>query len=238
MNIIITGASRGLGYSMAECFAKEGHNLYLTARNEVSLYHALGSLMGRFPEQQIRAKAFDLSLKEDAVGFGNWILDQQTEVDILINNAGNFTPGSIYNEPEGTLEKMLDINLFSAYHLTRALLPAMMKRKRGHIFNICSIAAFAAYPNGGSYSISKFALSGFSKNLREELKPYGIKVTGIYPGAVYTDSWSGSGVDPDRIMKPSDIAETILQITKLSPQALVEEVVMRPLLGDIGGVDG
>jgi short-subunit dehydrogenase len=233
MNIIITGASRGLGYTLTESFAKEGHNLYLTARNEVSLYHALESLMGRFPDQQIRAKAFDLSLKEGAIGFGNWILDQHADVDILINNAGNFIPGSIYNEPDGTLEKMLGINLFSAYHLTRVLLPAMMKRKSGHIFNLCSIAAFAAYPNGGSYSISKFALSGFSKNLREEMKPYGIKVTGIYPGAIYTDSWSGSGVDPNRIMKPSDIAETILQITKLSPQALVEDLVIRPLLGDL-----
>jgi short-subunit dehydrogenase len=233
MNIIITGASRGLGFALAENFAKDGHNLYLTARNEVNLYHALESLMGRFPDQRIKAKAFDLSLKPGAVGFGNWVLEQQAEVDVLINNAGNFIPGSIYNEAEGTLEKMLDINLFSAYHLTRVLLPAMMKRKQGHIFNLCSIAAFAAYPNGGSYSISKFALSGFSKNLREEMKPYGIKVTGIYPGAVYTDSWSATDVHPNRIMKPSDIADTILQITKLSPQAVVEDLVIRPLLGDV-----
>jgi short-subunit dehydrogenase len=233
MNIIITGASRGLGYTLAETFAKEGHNLYLTARNEVSLYHALESLMGRFPNQRIKAKAFDLSLKEGSAGFGSWILDQQADVDILINNAGNFIPGSIYNEAEGVLENMLGINLFSAYHLTRALLPSMMKRKSGHIFNVCSIAALAAYPNGGSYSISKFALSGFSKNLREEMKPYNIKVTGIYPGAIYTDSWSGSGVDPNRIMKPSDLAETILQISKLSPAALVEDIVIRPLLGDL-----
>jgi len=131
------------------------------------------------------------------------------------------------------LEEMLAVNLMSAYHLTRVLLPSMIQRKSGHIFNLCSIAAFAAYANGGSYSISKFALSGFSKNLREEMKPYGIKVTGIYPGAIYTDSWSGSGVDPNRIMKPSDIADTILQISKLSPQAVVEDLVIRPLLGDL-----
>ncbi len=233
MNIIITGASRGLGLTLAETFAREGHNLYLTARNEVSLYNSLQSLMERFPDQTIKAKAFDLSFKEGSAGFGKWILDQQAEVDILINNAGNFIPGSIYNEAEGVLEKMLGINLFSAYHLTRVLLPSMMKRKSGHIFNVCSIAALAAYPNGGAYSISKFALSGFSKNLREEMKPYGIKVTGIYPGAINTDSWAGSGVDPNRIMKPSDLAETILQISKLSSAALVEELVIRPLLGDL-----
>jgi len=233
MKIVITGASRGLGFNMAESFAAEGHDLYLTAHHEVSLYKALESLMSRFPDQHVKAKSFNLGLKESAMDFGRWVLDQGVEPDILINNAGVFEPGRICDEPEGQLENMLNVNLLSAYHLTRVLLPSMMKRKSGHIFNISSIAALQAYPNGGSYSISKFALSGFSKNLREELKPYSIKVTCIYPGAVYTDSWAGSGVDPGRIMKSSDIAETIVQISKLSPQAVVEELVIRPLAGDL-----
>jgi short-subunit dehydrogenase len=233
MKIVITGASRGLGFSMAEAFAAEGHDLFLTARNEVKLYHSLESLMSRFPDQSIKAKPFDLATKQGPRDFGNWVLELGVEPDILINNAGSFEPGLICNEPDGQLEDMLNINLLSAYHLTRVLLPSMMKRKSGHIFNISSIAALQAYPNGGSYSISKFALTGFSKNLRDEMKPYSIKVTCIYPGAVYTDSWSGSGVEPDRIMKPSDIAGTIVQISKLSPQALVEELVIRPLAGDL-----
>ena len=233
MNVIITGASRGLGFSMAEAFAAEGHDLYLTARSEVKLYHALENLQSRFPDQIIKAKPFDLASKQAALDFGNWILEQDVHPDILINNAGSFEPGSIYNEPDGQLENMLNVNLLSAYHITRQLLPSMMKRKSGHIFNISSIAALQAYPNGGSYSISKFALAGFSKNLRDELKPYTIKVTCIYSGAVYTDSWSGSGVSPDRIMKPADIADTIVGISKLSPQALVEELVIRPLAGDL-----
>jgi short-subunit dehydrogenase len=233
MKTVITGASRGLGFSLAEAFAAEGHDLYLTARNEVKLYNALESLMSRFPDQVIKAKPFDLSAKQGALDFGNWVLGQGVEPDILINNAGSFEPGRIIDEPEGQLENMLHVNLLSAYHLTRLLLPSMMKRKSGHIFNMSSIAALQAYPNGGSYSISKFALTGFSKNLREELKPYSIKVTCIYPGAVYTDSWSGSGVDPDRIMKPSDISDTIVQIARLSPQAVVEELVIRPLAGDV-----
>jgi NADP-dependent 3-hydroxy acid dehydrogenase YdfG len=155
------------------------------------------------------------------------------EPDILINNAGTFEPGRVIDEPDGQLEIMLNTNFLSAYHITRILLPSMMKRKSGHIFNMSSIAALQAYPNGGSYSISKFALTGFSKNLREELKPYSIKVTCIYPGAVYTDSWAATGVSPGRIMKPSDIADTIVQISKLSPQAVVEDLVIRPLLGDL-----
>src|SRR5580704_2536494 len=233
MKIVITGASRGLGFSMAEAFAAEGHDLYLTSLNEVKLYNALGSLMGRFPDQVIKAKPFDLGTKQGAMNFGNWVLGLGVEPDILINNAGTFQPGHVNDEPEDQLEDMLHVNLFSAYHLTRILLPSMMKRKSGHIFNISSIAGLQAYPNGGSYSISKFALTGFSKNLREELKPYSIKVTCVYPGAVYTDSWADSGVKPDRIMKPSDIANMVVQISKLSPQALVEELVIRPLAGDL-----
>jgi short-subunit dehydrogenase len=233
MKIVITGASRGLGFSMAEAFAAEGHDLLLTARNEIKLYQGLESLMGRFPDQIIKAKAFDLGSKQGAVDFGNWVLKLGIIPDILINNAGSFEPGRVVDEPDGQMEHMLQVNMLSAYHLTRVFLPALMQRKSGHIFNISSIAGLQAYPNGGSYSVSKFALSGFSKNLREELKPYSIKVTCIYPGAVYTDSWAASGVAPDRIMKSSDIAHTIVQIAKLSPQAVVEELVIRPLAGDL-----
>jgi NADP-dependent 3-hydroxy acid dehydrogenase YdfG len=105
-----------------------------------------------------------------------------------------------------------------------------MKRKSGHIFNISSIA-LQAYPNG-DHIVSANLLAGFSKN-RAMNQAYIIKVPCIYSGAVYTDSWSGSGVSPDRIMKPADIADTIVGISKLSPQALVEELVIRPLAGDL-----
>jgi NADP-dependent 3-hydroxy acid dehydrogenase YdfG len=96
-----------------------------------------------------------------------------------------------------------------------------------------SIAALKAYPNGGAYSISKFALAGFSKNLREELKPHGIKVTTIYSGAVYTDSWKGSGVSEERIMEAADIAKVVYSAAHLTPQATIEEIVIRPQLGDL-----
>ncbi|HNL83516.1 MAG TPA: SDR family oxidoreductase, partial [Chitinophagaceae bacterium] len=173
-----------------------------------------------------------LSKKNDAIEFGNWCL-QFGKPSILINNAGQFIPGSIYNEEDGILEKMIEINLYSAYHLTRAILPSMIKNKEGHIFNICSIASLKAYTNGGSYSISKYALMGFSKNLREELKPFQVKVTTVYPGAVYTDSWSNTGVEENRIMEPNDIAKMVYSASLLSPQACVEDIVLRPQLGDI-----
>ncbi|TCJ13961.1 SDR family oxidoreductase [Flaviaesturariibacter flavus] len=233
MNVVITGASRGIGKAIAETFALHGHNLFLNARTEATLLATAESLRTRFPNVRIETLAADIALPEGARLFGDWVTRHADAIDVLVNNTGTFTPGSISSEPEGALEHMLATNLYSAYHVTRALLPKMMAAKGGHIFTICSIASLQAYPNGGAYSISKFALLGFTKNLREELKPQGIKVTSVMPGAVYTDSWNGSGVSEDRIMKPGDIASLIYTASQLSYAATVEEIVIRPQLGDL-----
>jgi short-subunit dehydrogenase len=233
MNIVVTGASKGIGRAIAEAFAAAGNTLFLCARNEVQLYHAVADIQAQYPSSLIRAIAVDISTKEGVMAFGNWLLQHNVSIDILINNAGQFIPGSIHNEADGLLEQMINTNLYSAYHLTRVLLPGMMERQKGHIFNICSIASLQAYTNGGSYSISKFALMGFSKNLREELKPHHIKVTAVYPGAVYTASWAGSGVAPERIMESADIAAMVVAMSSLSAQAVVEDIILRPQLGDL-----
>jgi short-subunit dehydrogenase len=232
MNVIITGASKGLGKAIAEKFAETGNNLFVCSRNEVELYKMMQEILTKYPQCTIKAKPVDLSVKEEVKSFGNWCL-QFGAPDILINNAGQFIPGSVYNEEEGALEKMIEMNLFGAYHLTRLLLPKMMEAKRGHIFNMCSVASIKAYTNGGAYSISKFALLGFSKNLREEMKPYNIKVTSIIPGAAYTESWASSGIEEKRFMQAKDIAEMVYAASQLSPQACVEEILLRPQLGDI-----
>ena len=237
-NVVITGASRGLGKAFAEKFASNGYNLYLCSRNEVSLYKAMEDLQTRFPLIAIKAKAFDLAVKSEAQAFGKWVLSQGFTIDVLVNNAGSFTQGDILQEEEGALEKMMDVNLYSAYYLTQTLLPKMIQQdlssgSRGHIFNICSIASLQAYANGSAYGISKFALAGFSKNLREIMKPYHIKVSTVYPGAVYTDSWIGSGVSEKRIMEARDIADMVFAASQLSPQATVEDIIIRPQLGDL-----
>ncbi len=233
MHAIITGASRGMGKSIAIAFAEQGYNLVLVARDPVKLEETRSELEIRFPSLKVIAKAFDLQVKEQCDAMGEWVLQSGVSVDVLVNNAGQFVPGSVYNEPEGSLEQMLSINLMSAYHVTRKLVDKMISQKGGHIFNICSIAALKAYANGGSYSISKFALAGFSRNLREEMKPFGIKVTTVYPGAAYTDSWIGSGVERSRIMEAEDIAKMVVASSALSASACVEEIVVRPLLGDL-----
>ncbi|HWC53582.1 MAG TPA: SDR family oxidoreductase [Chitinophagaceae bacterium] len=233
MNVIITGASRGLGKATAELFAAHGHNLYLSSRSETALYKAMEELMMKYPDVTIKAKPFDLSKKENAIALGNWILSLGISIDVLFNNAGSFVPGSVHDEPDGALENQVDTNLYSAYHLTRSLLPKMIQQKNGHIFNMCSVASLKAYKNGGAYSISKFALLGFSKNLREEMMPYGIKVTAVIAGAAYTDSWVSSGIDKKRFMETEDVAKMIYASSQLSPQACVEEILMRPQLGDI-----
>jgi len=232
-NIVITGASKGIGKAIAEAFAAEGANLFLCSRNELSLNTTIKDLRKRFAGSNITAKPFDLSVKQEAVDFGNWVNEHCDSVDILVNNAGSYLPGSVFNEADAVLETMIQTNLYSAYHLTRVLLPRMMAAKKGYIFNICSIAALQAYKNGGSYSISKFALLGFSKNLREEMKPHNIKVTAVSPGAVLTDSWGDYDNSTHRIMEATDIAAMIVAATKLSAAAVVEDIVLRPQLGDL-----
>ncbi len=233
MNAVITGASRGIGRAVAERFAMNGYDLFLSSRKEHGLLQSMEELRSAYPNVTIQGQAFDLSKKDQARLFGEWVLNNSDGIDVLVNNAGSFIPGSISQEEDGALEAMLEINLYTAYHTTRTLLPRMIRQQRGHIFNICSIAALAAYPNGGAYSISKFALLGFTKNLRLELQPHRIRVTAIIPGAVYTDSWKGSGVSESRIMEAGDIASAIFNATQLSPQAVVEEIILRPQLGDL-----
>jgi short-subunit dehydrogenase len=231
--VVITGASRGFGKAIAEIFASNGYNLVITARQAVALYTTMEYLQLKFPDITIKAKPADVSKKKEVQDLGKWITDSVPTIDILVNNAGSFVPGSVHNEPDGALEQMMDTNLYSAYFLTRSLIPRMMEQGSGHIFNMCSIASMNAYSNGGAYSISKFALLGFSKNLREEMKTHGVKVTSVIPGAAYTDSWIGSGIDPHRIMEAADIAKMIYAASLLSPQACVEDIVLRPQLGDL-----
>jgi len=232
MNIVITGAARGIGKAIATKFAAEGHTLFLCSRNIDTLQTTVDELKKLCTSANIHLMEADLSDKKQTEEFANWCLQIATP-DVLINNAGGFKPGNILEEPDGRLENMINNNLYSAYYVTKYLAPQMKINRSGHIFNICSVAALQAYNGGGSYSISKFAMNGFSQNLRHELKEHNIKVTAIFPGAVFTDSWQGFDNSSNRIMQPADIAEIIIACTKMSPAAVPEEIILRPQLGDL-----
>ncbi len=233
MNAIITGATKGIGKAIAEKLLQENYNIIICSRNENELKNTILEWQNKFPTQKILGFKTDMSIKNEVDSFAKNCLIHFEKIDVLINNAGYFMPGNISDEADGILEKMLATNLFSAYHLTRKILPNMIKNNYGHVFNISSVAGIKAYPMGGSYSISKFALEGFSKNLREELKTKNIKVTSIIPGATYTNSWSESGIEPSRIMQASDVAEALFSAIKLSKNAVIEELILRPQLGDL-----
>ncbi|MCX6323974.1 MAG: SDR family NAD(P)-dependent oxidoreductase [Sphingobacteriales bacterium] len=232
MNVIVTGASKGIGRAIALAFAVEGCRLILCARNLDKLEGFADEIKQQFPQTSVETFAADLSEKSQVTNFGNFCLGFGSP-DIVVNNAGIYLPGSCINEEEGFMERMMALNFYSAYHLTRSLVPYMIKASKGHIFNICSVASLKAYPGGAGYSISKFALDGLSQNLRHELMPHGIKVTAVFPGAVFTDSWGDFDNSQLRIMEAADIAKMILAASKLSAQAVVEEIIIRPQLGDL-----
>lgn len=232
-NAIITGASKGIGKAVALQLAQKGINLILNARNETDLEKAKSECLKQNPAIEVHIFPADVSKKEEVMKLGTFCMETIDSIDILVNNAGVFIPGAIHQEEDGMLEKMIDTNLYSAYHLTRALLPNMLERKKGHIFNICSTASIYAYPNGGSYSISKFALLGMSKVLRQELKEQNIRVTAILPGATWSASWAGVDLPEDRLMQAKDVAKALWNAYELSDNAVIEELIIRPQLGDL-----
>jgi short-subunit dehydrogenase len=231
--VVVTGGTKGIGRAIIEKFAAEGFDIATCSRNASDLEKLKSVVERDFPSITVHAKKADLSSKMDVHAFCQFLKELGRSVDVLVNNAGYFIPGKIVSEPDDTLEKMINANLYSAYHTTRGLISMMIDHRRGHIFNLCSIASFMAYPNGGSYAISKFALLGFSKCLREEVKTFGLKVTAVMPGAVLTESWEGTGLPPERFMKPQDVADAIFSAYALSPNSVVEEIIIRPQLGDI-----
>lgn len=230
--LVVTGGTRGIGKAILERFAAGGFDVCTCSRNKKDLEKLQVELSGKYKVECIHF-ATDMSKKADVKAFTDFVASLNRPVDVLVNNAGNFLPGSVIDEPEGTLESMIEHNLYSAYYTTRGIAPAMKRTRSGHIFNMCSIASIQAYPNGGSYAVSKFALLGLSKMLREDLKGSGVRVTAVLPGATYTDSWASSGYPEDRFMTVEDIAEIIWTTHAMSPRSVVEEILIRPQLGDI-----
>ena len=231
-SILVTGGTKGIGRAIINKFGEEGFDVYTCARNAGDLAILENDFKQKFPHQKIFVMQADLSSKEEVINFSQEV-KKRVVPDVLINNTGVFLPGAIHSEPEGNFELMMQTNLYSAYYLTRAFTTEMIGRNSGHIFSIGSIAGLTAYANGGSYAISKWAMLGFTKCLRQELKDFNIKVTSVLPGATFTARWEGVDLPIERFMKVEDIAASVWAAYNLSPSSVVEEIVIRPQLGDL-----
>jgi short-subunit dehydrogenase len=231
-SILVTGGTKGIGRAIIEKFALGGFDVFTCARSQHDLEDLKKDFAFKFPGQNIFSQKVDMSVKEEIEAFANEV-KKISVPDVIVNNAGVFFPGSIHSEPEGNFELMMKTNMFSAYYLTRAFTSALIEKKSGYIFSIGSIAGLTAYANGGSYAISKWAMLGFTKCLRQELKEFNIKVTSILPGATYTASWEGVDLPVERFMKSEDVADAVWSAYNLSPFSVVEEIVIRPQLGDL-----
>ena len=230
--IIVTGGSKGIGRAIIEKAALNGFDIITCSRNEADLVALKEDIEGK-AECRLFYLPADMSDKEDVREFARFAKGTGGKIEILVNNAGLFIPGQVHDEEDGVLEKMIQTNLYSAYHLTRAILPDMLENGGGHIFNMCSTASIMPYINGGSYCISKFALLGFSKVLREEMKDKNIRVTSILPGATFTASWEGADLPESRFMPAEDVADALWSAYELSDRTVMEEIILRPMLGDI-----
>jgi len=227
---LVTGGSRGIGKAIVHAFLEQGFTVIFagttketvaSAMNEFSAYKekAIGKACDVTQSEQVNALAEDVKV--------------HGKLNVLVNNAGVFVPDTFAEGDASDLRKLMEINVFGTYAVSQAVLPLLLKTKQSHIFNTCSIAGQKAYPNGCSYSVSKFAMDGLGKSMRLELMDKGVRVTNVYPGATYTDSWASSDLPKSRFMQADDIAKSILNAYNINEFSDVEEIVIRPILGDI-----
>jgi NADP-dependent 3-hydroxy acid dehydrogenase YdfG len=231
--VLVTGSSQGIGEAIAKVFAREirGVRLALVARNARNLARVarecakLGATVEVFPCDV--GDAASVAAMAKAVTKRFWTLD------VLVNNAGHFASAPLLKMSVEQFDQQISANLRSVFLVSRAFLPAMVKRKRGDVFNMSSIAGLNAYPGGTGYSAAKFGLTGLSKVMRAEMREHGVRVCCVYPGATTSPSWNGSGVAESRMMPAADVAQAFFDAYRMSRRTVVEEIVLRPQLGDL-----
>lgn len=231
--VLITGASQGIGAAIAKVFAAEvrGVRLALVARNEKKLAAvanacakagAVAETIGCDVSDERAVEAMAAAVKKR---FGG--------VDVLINNAGSFAGAPFAEMSVAQFDALIAANLRSVFLVSRAFVSGMIARGRGDIFNMGSIAAFTAYPGGAAYSAAKAGVASLSKTMRAELRDKGVRVCCVHPGATWSPSWEASGVPAKRMMPAGDVARAFLDVYRLSRSTVVEEIVLRPQLGDV-----
>lgn len=232
-HVFISGASQGIGAEIARVFAREvrGVRLALVARNVKNLQQVAKACAKA--GARVEVFACDVANAESVGLMADAVRKALGTPDVLINNAGAFTMAPFVETSLAQFDDMIAVNLRSAFLVTQAFLPAMMKRKSGDIFFMSSIAGLGAYPHAAAYCAAKFGVTGLAQVLRAETKTHGLRVCCVHPGATWSPSWEKSGVDPARIMPAADVARAILDVHRLGPRTVIEEIVLRPQKGDV-----
>jgi NADP-dependent 3-hydroxy acid dehydrogenase YdfG len=231
--VVITGASQGIGAAIAAAFSSEvkGVRLALVARDSANLAKVartcagLGAVPGVFP--------CDVTDEAAVAGLEGAVRRRFGAVDVLINNAGKYAGAPFLSTTAADFDRTLAANLRSLFLVSKAFAPAMVRRRRGDIFNMGSIAGITALAGAPAYVAAKFGVAGLSKAMRAEFKDKGVRVCCVHPGATVSPSWKGSGVPEGRMMPAEDVASAFLALYRMTRRTVVEEIVLRPQLGDL-----
>jgi len=231
--IVITGSSQGIGAAIARLFAAEvrGARLALVARGERNL-RAVAAACGKFGAT---AAPFVCDVADEAqvVAMAAAVIRRFGAPDVLINNAGHFAASPFCGMSTAQFDGLIAANLRSVFLVSRAFVPAMVRRGRGDVFNMSSVAGLAGMSGGAGYCAAKFGVTGLSEVMRAELRSKGVRVCCVCPGATVSPSWAGSGVRARRMMPAEDVARAFLDVFRLSRRTVVETIVLRPQLGDL-----
>ena len=225
--IVITGASQGIGAAIAHAFADATDlKLVLIARTKSKLEEVA---------DQTGAVAVPCDLTRDmaVLAAAKEIIKQYGPPAVLINNAGRFKPGLFIETGPNAFRDQIEVNLTSAFLVTKAFLPSMLEQGTGHLFFMGSVASVKPYPGAAAYCAAKFGLLGLARCIREETKSAGLRVSTLLPGATMTPSWDGTTLPESRLMDAKDIAQSVVDIWQLSDRTVVEEILLRPQEGDI-----
>ena len=228
MKVIVTGASRGIGRGIASFLGKDGHTVALLARSADLLAEVLESIRKQGGEGC--CVPCDLRNPESVTKGIAQAIDQLGGVDALINNAGLVIRKDVFSIEPDEWRDMMDTNVNGLFYATRAVLPTMREQGYGHIVNISSISGHVPLPGGSAYAASKFAVSGFSQSLFQEVRDYGIKVTTIYPGSVDSESHRHEpDADHSWKVQPEEVGQAVRDLLQTSPTTVISELEIRPL---------
>jgi NADP-dependent 3-hydroxy acid dehydrogenase YdfG len=228
---LVTGAGRGIGREIAIAFAAEGAAVALAARSRADLAEVAGAIR----EQNGRALAVPTDVTQDGAveALVEQTLAELGRLDILVTAAGTAAFGAVADSKPGDWEAMLTLNARAVMVCCRAVLPAMIRQRSGTILNITSIATKRALPGSAVYTATKLAVEGFSRVLAEELRPHGVRVGVLVPGAVDTPLWDTMGGSPprDKMLRVEDVARAAVLMVTLPPRASLEELTLLPAGG-------